>query len=68
MTMTIEHDSEFGPWPAEADQVRVAALPLVEVVMEITAPGSPERKAAMGVVLESVERIKQALVSLPRLQ
>jgi hypothetical protein len=66
--MTVEHDEGFEPWPAEVDQVRVAALPLVEVVMEMTAPGSRERALAMSVVLESVERIKQALVSLPRLQ
>jgi hypothetical protein len=66
--MATPVEADFEDWPAEADQVRVAALPLLEVVMEMSAPGSRERALAMSVVLESVERIKQALVSLPRLQ
>jgi hypothetical protein len=59
--MVTERDSEFSPWPAEADPIRMAALPLIEVVMEMTAPDSSERQRAMDVVLQCVERIRAAL-------
>jgi hypothetical protein len=65
--MVTEHDSEFRPWPSEPDPIRVAALPLIEVVMEMAAHGSHERAAALREILAAVERIKHALVPLPRL-
>jgi hypothetical protein len=65
--MTVERDSEFEPWPAEADQINTAICPLIAAVFELTAPDSPERKAAMGEVLAAVERVKRALVPAPRL-
>jgi hypothetical protein len=64
--MIQESDEGFESWPAEADPIRMAALPLVEVVMEMSAPDSSERAAAMGVVLAAVERIRAALYR-PRL-
>jgi hypothetical protein len=66
--MTIERDVEFEPWPAEADPINTAICPLIAAVFELTAPDSPERKAAMNEVLAAGERIKQALASKPRLQ
>jgi hypothetical protein len=60
-----EHDSDFEPWPAEIDQINMAICPLIEAVFELTAPDSPERKAAMNEVLAAVERIKQALTPMP---
>jgi hypothetical protein len=62
------HEQTFEDWPAEPDQIRVAALPLVEVVMELTAPGSHERAAAMGELMLMVDRIRAALRPKPRLQ
>jgi len=66
--MATPVETEFEDWPAEPDLLRTAALPLIEVVMEMSAPGSAERSRAMDVVLAAIERIKQALESLPRLQ
>jgi hypothetical protein len=66
--MTIERDVEFEDWPAEADPINTAICPLIAAVFELTAPDSPERKAAMNEVLAAGERIKQALASKPRLQ
>ena len=65
--MTTEHDIAFEDWPAEADLIRMAALPLIEHIFAVTAPDSVERSKAMDVVLTAIERIKQALVQLPRL-
>jgi hypothetical protein len=64
--MTIERDETDTEWPAEADPINAAICPLIEVVMEMTAPGSPERARAMGEVLAAGERVKRALVPLPR--
>jgi hypothetical protein len=60
-------ETDFKPWPSEPDPIRVAAIPLIEVVMEMTAHGSAERQRALRELLAAVERIKQALVPLPRL-
>ena len=66
--MTIERDVEFKDWPAEADAIRGASLPLIEVIFAATHDGSPERAAAMGELMLAVDRIRVALRSKPRLQ
>ena len=66
--MTAPEQTEFEDWPADADPINTAICPLIAAVFELTAPDSPERKAAMGEVLQIAERIKQALASKPRLQ
>jgi hypothetical protein len=66
--MTIERDVEFEAWPAEADPIRMAALPLIEHIFAVSADGSAERSKAVNEVLAAGERIKQALASKPRLQ
>jgi hypothetical protein len=65
--MVTERDSEFEPWPAEADPINAAICPLIAAVFELTAPDSPERARAMCEVLAAGERIKQALAPMPRL-
>jgi hypothetical protein len=65
--MTVEHDSGFQEWPSEPDPIRVAALPLIEIVMEMSSPGSPERARAMSELLAAIERLKRALKPAPRL-
>jgi hypothetical protein len=66
--MTASEQTDFEPWPAEVDPINTAICPLIAAVFELTAPDSPERKAAMNEVLAAGERIKQALASKPRLQ
>jgi hypothetical protein len=67
--MTIEHDTEqFADWPAEADPIGGALLPLIEHIFAATHGGSPERAAAMGELMLAVNRIRAALRSKPRLQ
>ena len=66
--MTIERDVEFEDCPAAADLLRCAALPLIEHIFAVSADGSAERSKAVNEVLAAIERIKQALVPLPRLQ
>jgi hypothetical protein len=63
--MTAEF-SETDEAP-EADPVRVAALPLIEHVLLVTADGSAERGKAMDVVLAAIERVRAALQPQPRL-
>ena len=63
--MTVERDEGFEAWPAEADPINTAICPLIEVVMEMTARGSPERARAMGEVLAAGERVKRALAPKP---
>jgi hypothetical protein len=59
---TIERDVEgFEEWPAEADLIRMAALPLIEHIFAVTADGSAERSKAMDVALAAIERIRAAL-------
>jgi hypothetical protein len=67
MTTPVDAD-DFKDWPAEVDPINAAICPLITAVFELTAPDSPERKRAMSEVLQIAERIKQALVSRPRLQ
>ena len=59
--MVTERDSEFEPWPGEADPINTALMPLIEHIFELTAPDSPERKAAMNEVLALPARIRAAL-------
>jgi hypothetical protein len=66
--MTVEHDSEFEPWPGEADPIRMAALPLIEHIFAVTADGSAERGKAMDVVLAAIDRVRCALMPAPKLQ
>jgi hypothetical protein len=66
--MTVPEQTDFEDWPAEADPINMAMCPLIEVVMGMTAPGSPERTRAMNEVLAAGERVKRALVPMPRLQ
>jgi hypothetical protein len=65
--MTIEHDSEFEPWPGEPDPINTALMPLIEHVFAVTVDGSVERTAAMNEVLALPARIRVAL-HRPRLQ
>ena len=65
--MTVEHDSEFEPWPGEADPIRMAALPLIEHIFAVTADGSAERSKALDVVLTAAEKVRAALRPQPRL-
>ena len=66
MMTAPEHDVEFEDWPAEADQLRMYALPLIEHVFAVTAPDSPARAAAMGEIFTAVDRIRAALRPKPR--
>jgi hypothetical protein len=66
--MTAPEQTDFEDWPAEADLIRMAALPLIEHIFAASADGSAERSKAMDVVLTAIEKIKQALASKPRLQ
>jgi hypothetical protein len=64
----IAEFSETDELPAEVgDPIRGSVLPLIEVVMSLTAPDSRERKLAMNEVLAAVERVKRALRPLPQL-
>jgi hypothetical protein len=55
-------NSEFEDWPpAEADLIRMAALPLIEHIFAVTVDGSAERSKAMDVALAAIERIRAAL-------
>jgi hypothetical protein len=66
--MTIERDVDFfEDWPAAADPIRGASLPLIEVIFAATHGGSPERAAAMGELMLAVDRIRAALRPQPRL-
>jgi hypothetical protein len=64
--MSIERDETDTEWPTEADPIHAAICSLIVTVFELTAPDSPERKAAMNEVLAAGERIKQALAPKPR--
>jgi hypothetical protein len=66
--MVTERDSGFEDWPAVADSIRMAALPLIEHIFAVTADGSAERSKAMDVALTAIERIRAALQPQPRLQ
>ena len=44
----------------EVDRINIAICPLIAAVFDLTADGSPERKAALNEVLAAGERIKQA--------
>lgn len=63
--MTTERDEGFEPWPGEVDQINIAICPLIAAVFELSAPNSPERKAALSEVLQIAERIKRALAPKP---
>jgi hypothetical protein len=66
--MTTERDTELEleDWPlAEVDRINISLCPLIAAVFELTAPDSPERKAAMSEVLAAGERVKRALASKP---
>jgi len=62
--MTVECDEEFD-WPAAPDQLRLAALPLIEHIFAVTAEGSAERSKAMDVVLTAAEKVCLALRPKP---
>jgi hypothetical protein len=64
--MIADEIEEFEPWPAEADLIRMAALPLIEHIFAVTADGSAERSKAMDVALAAIERIR-AVLHQPRL-
>jgi hypothetical protein len=64
---TIERDEEFEPWPAEVDPINTAALPLIEHIFAVTADGSAERSKAMDVALAAIERLRRAIMPLPKL-
>jgi hypothetical protein len=63
---TIEKSDERLPGEV-GDPVREAIGNLLVAIVENTAPGSPERKAAMNEVLESAERVRRAIMPLPKL-
>jgi hypothetical protein len=66
--MTAPEQTDFEDWPAEADLIRMSALPLIEHIFAVTADGSAERSKAMDVALAAIERIRAALQPQPRLQ
>jgi hypothetical protein len=61
-------DRTFEGWSSDGDPIRGAALPLIEVVFDLTAPGSSERAAALGELMSAVDRIRLALRPRPALQ
>jgi hypothetical protein len=63
---TAPEQTDFEDWPAEADPINAAMCPLIAAVFELTPPDSPERARAMGEVLAASERVRRALVPLPR--
>jgi hypothetical protein len=65
--MAAEHDEGFEAWPAEADPIRGAILPLIEAIFVVTHVGSRERAAAMSELMLAVDRIRAALVPRPSL-
>jgi hypothetical protein len=65
--MVTERDSEFEPWPVEADPIRLAVLPLIQHIFAVTADGSVERSKALDVVLTAAEKVRTALRPQPRL-
>jgi hypothetical protein len=66
--MVTERDTELEDWPpAEADRISIAVCPLITAVFDLTAPDSPERKAAVTELLQSVERLRRAIMPLPKL-
>jgi hypothetical protein len=66
--MTVERaDEGFDDWPAAADPINAALLPVIEHIFAVAADGSPERAAAMNEVLQIAERIRAALAPKPRL-
>jgi hypothetical protein len=65
--MVTEHDETDTEWPADADSINTALMPLIEHIFDLTAPDSPERKVAMNEVLALPARIRVALQPIPRL-
>jgi hypothetical protein len=65
--MVTEHDETDTEWPAEADPINTALMPVIEHVFAVTVDGSAERKVAMNEVLALPARIRAAL-HRPRLQ
>jgi hypothetical protein len=65
--MATPVETDFEDWPAEADLIRMAALPLIGHIFAVTADGSAERSKAMDVALAAIERIRAALQPKPRL-
>jgi hypothetical protein len=65
--MATPVDADDEPWPAEADPIRMAALPLIEHIFAVTTDGSAERSKAMDVALTAIDRIRAALQPQPRL-
>jgi hypothetical protein len=65
--MVTERDETDTDWPAEADPINTMLMPVIEYVFAVTAPDSPERKAAMNELLALPARIRAALRPRPRL-
>jgi hypothetical protein len=65
--LTERDDEGFEAWPGEVDRINISLCPLIVAVFDLTAPGSLERKVALSEVLAAVERVKRALVPLPKL-
>jgi hypothetical protein len=63
----MECDQDELDWPASADPIHTALLPLIEVIFEATAEGSPERARAMSELLAAATRIRDALVRRSRM-
>jgi hypothetical protein len=59
--MTAPEQTDYEDWPAAADPIRMAALPLIEHIFAATADGSAERSKAMDVALAAIDRIRAAL-------
>jgi hypothetical protein len=47
--------------PIERDPFRVAAMPLVTAIIEVTTEGSQQRSLAVREVMRSVERVRSIL-------
>ena len=65
--MVTERDETDTDWPADANSINTMLMPLIEHIFDLTAPDSPERRAAMNEVLALPARIRAALRPKPRL-
>jgi hypothetical protein len=65
--MTAPEQTGFEDWPVAPDPINTAICPLIATVFELTADGSPERKAALCEVLTAAEKVRAAMRPASRL-
>jgi hypothetical protein len=54
-------DTDFEPWPGEADPIRSAICDLMIVIMQNTPEESPARRRAMNEALAAHRHIQDAM-------